>query len=114
MKKAFCEPGNTGFCPPITLVSTFTFGNNNGELVISRTPENGGDVTYKSRVELEKDFSSGALHPGDLKAAASAKMMVIMESLSKGIQSNGDAAKGTKALKAFAKKKAKSGNKGKK
>lgn len=109
MKKAFCEPGNTSFCPPVTLSSTFTFPE---ALVISRSPENGGDVSYTNQAELEKDFGSGALHPGDLKAAASAKMVTILEKISQAIKADGDASKGGKTLKAFAKKKAKS--KGKK
>jgi tyrosyl-tRNA synthetase len=38
-------------------------------LLIARKPENGGDKIYNSYPELEADFASGALHPGDLKPA---------------------------------------------
>merc|ERR1711935_1055570 len=41
MKKAFCEPGNIKFCPPIVL--SMALGP--PEVVIKRSSENGGDVT---------------------------------------------------------------------
>lgn len=105
MKKAFCEPGNIDFCPPIALGSAFSFPGSS--LIISRSPENGGDITYSSRADLEKDFGSEALHPGDLKAAAAAKMLSVLEGLSKKIQGEANSKNAAKALKAFAKKMAK-------
>lgn len=39
------------------------------KLKILRKPENGGDKEYASYADLEADFVSGALHPGDLKPA---------------------------------------------
>mmetsp|Transcript_6319 Transcript_6319/g.14264 ORF Transcript_6319/g.14264 Transcript_6319/m.14264 type:complete len:109 (-) Transcript_6319:221-547(-) len=104
MKKAFCEPGNIAFCPPIVLACTFGLPD---PILISRSAENGGDVTYTNRADLEKDFCSQALHPGDLKAAASAKMVSVLETLSKAIQADKDILKASKALKAFTKKMAK-------
>jgi tyrosyl-tRNA synthetase len=107
MKKAFCEPGNVGFCPPIAVASVFCFdGGSSGtdKLVVKRSSENGGDVAYKSKAEIEADFGSGALHPGDLKAAATATILSILEKLSTGIKTDGDATKAAKALKAFQKK----------
>merc|ERR1711935_465567 len=47
MKKAFCEPKNIDFCPPISIASAFAFGDeadSTGEMIISRSPENGGDA----------------------------------------------------------------------
>lgn len=108
MKKAFCEPGNTDFCPPIAL-SLFFSG---GEILIKRSEENGGDVTYKTQEEIERDFTSGALHPGDLKAFASTTMVATLDKLSTGIKGDADTTKASKALKQFQKKMAKS--KGKK
>ena len=66
MKRAFCEPGNIQHCPPITLSEAclFTTG---AKLDIARKEENGGDKTYSNVDELQADFKSGALHPGDLK-----------------------------------------------
>ncbi|KAG7366368.1 tyrosyl-tRNA synthetase [Nitzschia inconspicua] len=111
MKKAFCEPMNISFCPPINVASAFAFGLNpvdgTGELTISRSAENGGDVVFKTRSELEASFADESLHPGDLKAAASTLMVSTLEKLSAGIKADGDATKATKTLKAAAKKLAK-------
>jgi len=96
LKKAFCEPGNTDFCPPIALATQFM----GDGLVVDRAPENGGSVTYTSRSQLETDFASGALHPGDLKGAVQKVMVSVLESL-------GLDKKVTKDLKACAKKMAK-------
>lgn len=100
LKKAFCEPGNTDFCPPITLA--FAFGPS--EITIKRSPENGGDVTYKSQEEMEVDFKSGSLHPGDLKATTTTFMVQILDQIACALKNNADAAKASKVLKAFAKK----------
>ena len=107
MKKAFCEPGNTSYCPPISVVSAFSFGfaqDSNGEVIICRSEENGGDRTYINKAEIEMDFQSGALHPGDLKEAASRKMVEVLEALSNAIKADGEANKAGKTLKACAKK----------
>jgi tyrosyl-tRNA synthetase len=107
MKKAFCEPGNVDYCPPISVVSAFYFGfskDSTGELVIRRSDENGGDVTYKTMSEVEVDFASGALHPGDLKEAATSKIMELLEKLAVAMKANGEASKAGKTLKACAKK----------
>lgn len=114
MKKAFCEPKNISFCPPISVASAFAFGllpvdpvNSTGELTISRSPENGGNVVFKSRAELEASFADESLHPGDLKAAATTLMVSTLEKLAAGIKADGDSTKAAKTLKATAKKLAK-------
>lgn len=103
MKKAFCEPGNIDICPPIVL--SIAFGA--ADIEIKRSPENGGDVVYKKQVDMETDFKSGALHPGDLKAKASAIMVGVLEKISSAIKEDKDVTKSSKALKAFQKKFAK-------
>jgi tyrosyl-tRNA synthetase len=113
MKKAFCEPKNIEFCPPIALASAFAFGLSSssvggGELTIQRPPENGGDVVFTKRAEVEASFADESLHPGDLKAAASLLMVAILEKLSAGIKADSEATKASKALKALQKKLAKS------
>ena len=108
MKKAFCEPGNINFCPPIAVASAFAFGpDNSGSLLVKRSPENGGDLAYEAMSELENDFSSGSLHPADLKAATTLLMVSILEKLSVGIKADAEVTKAAKALKAFQKKMAK-------
>jgi len=110
VKKAFCEPGNVGFCPPIELLAYFGGLSGNGEggeVKISRSPDNGGDVTYSTKSAILADFEAGTLHPGDLKGAVSAVMVGVLTRTSAGIKADGEAAKGVKALKAFEKKMAK-------
>jgi tyrosyl-tRNA synthetase len=115
MKKAFCEPKNIEYCPPISVASAFCFGfqpDATGELTIKRSPDNGGDAVFKNRAELEASFADENLHPGDLKASAQHFMMETLEQLAGAIKADGDATKASKSLKALAKKLAKS--KGKK
>jgi tyrosyl-tRNA synthetase len=101
MKKAFCEPGNVDFCPPINLSFTFS---PSSSVIIQRSPENGGDVTYDSKEQMEDDFKSEALHPGDLKAKASTIMVSVLDKITSGMKADPEASKAAKALKAFEKK----------
>jgi hypothetical protein len=68
---------------------------------------NGGNVTYTAKAELLRDFASGSLHLGDLKAAVSNMMVDVLTKLSAVIKDDDAASKGVKALKAFEKKMAK-------
>ena len=113
MKKAFCEPKNIIFCPPIALASAFTFDftEGSGEMTVKRSEENGGDIMFKNIGDLEASFADESLHPGDLKAATSLIMVGILEKIAGGIKADADATKASKALKALAKKLAKKGKK---
>ena len=116
MKKAFCEPGNVGFCPPIDVASTFGFGldPDSGNIVtIQRSEENGGNVEFRNREEMEAAFANGSLHPGDLKGKVSTIIVEVLDKLVQGIKADGDTTKASKALKALHKKlsKAKGGKK---
>ena len=106
IKKAFCEPGNIGFCPPIQLAAAFAIQSSAGKLVVSRSPDNGGDVTYETVDALQNDFVNGSLHPADLKASVANIMVGVLEQLSTAMKQP-DAAKAAKDLKAFQKKAAK-------
>jgi len=109
MKKAFCEPGNISFCPPITLASAFSFTEDStGSFVVHRSPDNGGERVYKTTCELENDFGDGTLHPGDLKTATTALMSGMLEKLAAAIKADSEATKAAKTMKAFQKKMAKS------
>eukprot|EP01017_Pseudomicrothorax_dubius_P006869 TRINITY_DN12042_c0_g1_i2.p1 TRINITY_DN12042_c0_g1~~TRINITY_DN12042_c0_g1_i2.p1 ORF type:complete len:282 (-),score=114.11 TRINITY_DN12042_c0_g1_i2:48-833(-) len=70
VKKAFCPPGVVEKNPVLQYTKFIIFGYFK-ELTIKRKPENGGDVTYSTYEDLEKDFASEKLHPGDLKPAVS-------------------------------------------
>lgn len=111
MKKAFCEPQNIEFCPPIEFAQAFIFGApTNGSLTLSRSPENGGDVTYSTKEDLKKDFASGALHPGDLKPPLLKLAVSVLDKIDAALKA-GDAKKAAGALKQAAKKMAKQGKK---
>mmetsp|Transcript_17111 Transcript_17111/g.32376 ORF Transcript_17111/g.32376 Transcript_17111/m.32376 type:complete len:772 (-) Transcript_17111:80-2395(-) len=103
MKKAFCEPGNTEFCPPIALAIAF----GPADIEINRSAENGGDVVYRNKEEMESDFKSGSLHPGDLKATASTIMVGVLEKISSIIKEDKVLTTASKTLKAFEKKQSK-------
>lgn len=111
MKKAFCEPGNVEFCPPIALVSVFALRTEDqgSSFVVKRSDENGGDVEFKTIEELEKAFAAGegTLHPGDLKASTTTVVMGVLEKIAAGLKSDKKAQNAAKALKAFQKKMAK-------
>lgn len=105
------------FCPPVALAAVFSLGFNSldkNELKISRPAENGGDIVFQSRAEIESAFAEGehVLHPGDLKGAVIPIMVSTLEKLNAAIKADGEALKASKTLKATAKKMAK--NKGKK
>ncbi len=84
MKRAFCKPGNIGFCPPIELLAYFGgldgggADGESGEVTISQPPDNGGDVTCAAKLALVCDSALGALHPGDLKGAVSNMMVEVL------------------------------------
>ena len=110
MKKAFCEPTNIKFCPPISIASAFVFGletDSTGEMTITRTADNGGDAVFRTRSELEAAFAKDSLHPGDIKALAAALMVSTLEKISTAIKSSKEATQAKKVLKAAHKKLAK-------
>eukprot|EP01126_Amoeba_proteus_P030698 TRINITY_DN3028_c0_g1_i3.p1 TRINITY_DN3028_c0_g1~~TRINITY_DN3028_c0_g1_i3.p1 ORF type:complete len:718 (+),score=157.01 TRINITY_DN3028_c0_g1_i3:76-2229(+) len=82
IKRAFCEAQNVTYCPPLVLLKEIVFhdSDENGScrVVISRRAEDGGDKIYSSFVELEQDFLSGSLHPGDLKPAVTSCVNVLV------------------------------------
>eukprot|EP00962_Isochrysis_galbana_P053100 scaffold24557_cov51-Isochrysis_galbana.AAC.1 len=77
MKKAFCEPGNAAFCPPLGIACELVLRHGAPpELAVKKNAEDGGDRVYTGRggvAEARADFAAGALHPGDLKPAVSGR-----------------------------------------
>lgn len=107
MKKAFCEPQNINFCPPIAVASVFAINNNGNHkdtLKVQRSAENGGNREYSSKEDLEKEFADGSLHPGDLKAAVTTVIVDVLTKLSNELKKDAAASKAAKELKAFEKK----------
>jgi tyrosyl-tRNA synthetase len=73
LKKSFAEEKNIEFCPALQLAKVFCFPD---PLVVTRSDDNGGTVTYDTYEHLVADYESGALHPGDLKNGGLAPIML--------------------------------------
>merc|ERR1711920_241240 len=101
VKKAFCEPQNVKFCPPIAWVGELVRGGN--EFKVTRKPDNGGDRTYTDVAEMQAEFASGALHPGDLKPALSKGLNAFLEPLREDLKSQDVLKKAVKDLEMLAK-----------
>src|SRR3989344_2023221 len=83
INKAECAEGNpnNGLLPFIKYV-IFTLKTDNKEKFIVKRPEKfGGNVSYSSYEELEKDFISKKLHPMDLKNSLSEELNKLMSSV---------------------------------
>ncbi len=69
IKNAYCPAGEVENNPVIDIVKNLILRREGMELRIERDEKFGGDVTYTSFSELEKDFREGKLHPLDIKNA---------------------------------------------
>ena len=62
-----------------------------GKFVLKRKEENGGDKTYETYEELEAEYISGAVHPGDLKPSLSAMLNEILQPVRDHFKNNTEA-----------------------
>ena len=69
-KKAWCPEGIIDKNPVLEISKYIVFHKFN-EVVVERPDKFGGNVTYTSYQDLEKDFAQKKLHPSDLKATVS-------------------------------------------
>jgi len=109
VKKAFCQVGNTDFCPPLAWIDElipFT-----REFCITRKPDNGGDKAYTSAGEARKDFASEALHPGDLKPALGRTINSFLGAVREELKGQEVLRKAQKDLESFVKASAKAAKK---
>ena len=79
VNNAFCPEGEVEFNPILDWAKHLIFYEDNSKLPISRKPEHGGDVTYSSYTDLEKDYAEKKLHPQDLKAAVAEWLITKLE-----------------------------------
>lgn len=82
VNNAFCPEGEADFNPILDWCKHLVFYNlaSQGEtLQIQRKKEHGGDVTYSSYEDLERDYLDKKLHPQDLKAAVAEWLIVKLE-----------------------------------
>lgn len=68
VNNAFCPEGEVEFNPILDWAKWLIFYEEGSSLRVSRKQEHGGDVTYSSYGDLEKDYADKKLHPQDLKA----------------------------------------------
>lgn len=101
-KKAFCEPGNVDFCPPVNWVEALLSNFNMDEFVVKRKEQNGGDLEYSSAERLKEEFGEESLHPGDLKPSLAKAMNAAMLSIRDGMK-KADLKKAQKKLDSYAK-----------
>lgn len=79
LNKAFCPEKETEFNPVLDWAKNLIFRGEKAKLKVQRQEKFGGDAEYKSYSQLEKDFSSGKLHPMDLKNAVANSLIDLLE-----------------------------------
>lgn len=101
IKKAFCEPGNVDFCPPLRWIEVLL--QNAGTFTVPRKPENGGDLLYTEPSPMLEDFRKEILHPGDLKPAVGRSLNEVVAVVRAGIKASDSLKKAQKKLEGIAK-----------
>lgn len=78
IKKAFCPPAQVELNPCLQYIRLVCLPWK-GSFTLLRDEANGGMAEYTSSDELEKDYSSGVIHPGDLKTSLATALNAILE-----------------------------------
>jgi tyrosyl-tRNA synthetase len=84
--KAFCPPDQIDGNPIVEIWKYIIF-NDHDEVTIERAETHGGTLRFKSFEELSKTFTSGGLHPQDLKAATTKYLIEMLEPVRKYFES---------------------------
>jgi len=100
MNKAFCPEKVVEYNPVLDYSKHIVFEKFK-EMKIDRQKKFGGNVSYGSYAELEKDFASGSLHPMDLKTAAAHYINEILEPVRKHFSQNAKAKKLLQEVNSF-------------
>ena len=79
VNNAFCPEGEVEFNPILDWVKHLIFYEDGSSISIIRITEHGGDITYKSYEDLEKDYLDKKLHPQDLKNAVAEWLIKTLE-----------------------------------
>ncbi|PIN75219.1 tyrosine--tRNA ligase [Candidatus Woesearchaeota archaeon CG10_big_fil_rev_8_21_14_0_10_37_12] len=86
---AFCEPGKiekNGVLAFVKYVVIPHKEDNDLSFVVERPEKFGGDLAYKSYVELERDYVAEKLHPQDLKKAVAKEVNVLLGTIRKRVK----------------------------
>lgn len=78
IKGAYCPEREVEGNPVMEYLKYLIFPKH-GELQILRSEQNGGNTAYAMYEDLEKDFISGTLHPGDLKPAVAKAINAMLQ-----------------------------------
>ncbi len=85
IKKAECVEGNTnnGIMALLKYLIFILKENKKERFIVERPEQFGGNLSYKSYGEIEKDFVSKKLHPLDLKNSVAKEINLILENFRK-------------------------------
>lgn len=100
IKAAFCPELIVENNPVLEYVKYLVFPKLNS-LHVSRSQDDGGDVTYDTYEKLEADFAAGALHPGDLKPALAKALNKILQPVRDHFKNDPDARKLLEQVKRY-------------
>ena len=100
LKKAYCPPGIVEGNPCLEYIKYVVIPWC-GKFSDTRTEENGGDKDYLAYEEVEADFLSEALHPGDVKPALARHLNQILQPVRDHFQNNPEAKKLLDTIKKY-------------
>ncbi|CAI0433546.1 unnamed protein product [Linum tenue] len=100
IKKAFCPPKVVENNPCLEYIKYIVLPWFN-EFKVERAPQNGGDKTFTTIEDLEADYASGALHPGDLKPSLSKALNKILQPVRDHFANNAKAKDLVKRVKSY-------------
>lgn len=75
---AFCPEREASFNPILDWVNGLIFVEEGANFTVTRKPEHGGNICYRSYKELETEFVNGNLHPMDLKTALAEYLISLL------------------------------------
>lgn len=82
ISKAYCPQKVVDNNPLLQIAKYIIFPKIN-RIKVERPKKYGGDITYESYIDMEKDYASGKLHPADLKTAISEALIQILHPVRK-------------------------------
>ena len=85
IKKAFCEPTNIKFNPPLRIIEEFGF--KSGHILVPKCKDDGVFVSYTKIENMILDFEQGILHPSDMKTVVMKIVNDILEPLRENLKS---------------------------
>jgi tyrosyl-tRNA synthetase len=79
LNKAFCPEKEIEFNPVLDWAKYLVFMDKKSKLPVERPAKFGGNITFNSYEELVNDYSTGKLHPMDLKKAVAEKLIELLK-----------------------------------